>query len=282
MSSTPFGEHLRREREMRGVSLDEIAAATRISVRFLEALENEHWDQLPGGAFNRGFIRSIARFLGIDEDGLVAEYAYGREGANGARTVAASENIPRNYRPAIVAAVLAALLIAGGVWSLKHYSARMITGIHNRFAASANSMAENAPPAAPSSVTSGAASTAASSTFASADSNHLASVANPNGTAAPADPPPAAAQDLVLTITATKRAVLAVTADGKTAFSGKLRSSEAKQFEAHETIEIVSRKSSALSLSLNGHSVSWAGTPNDSRKMKLTRSDLSTPAEPSH
>ena len=61
MASTPFGEHLKREREMRGVTLEEISAATRISTRFLEALENEHWEELPGGVFNRGFIRSVAR-----------------------------------------------------------------------------------------------------------------------------------------------------------------------------------------------------------------------------
>jgi len=40
MSSTPFGEHLKREREMRGVSLEEISSATRIAPRFLIALEN--------------------------------------------------------------------------------------------------------------------------------------------------------------------------------------------------------------------------------------------------
>ena len=69
-----FGEHLRREREMRGVSLDEISAATRIGTRFLEAMENEQWDRLPGGVFNRGFVRAVARFLGLDEERLVAEY----------------------------------------------------------------------------------------------------------------------------------------------------------------------------------------------------------------
>ena len=91
MSSTPFGEHLKREREMRGVSLEEISAATRIGTRFLEAIENEQWDQLPGGVFNRGFIRSIARFLGLDEDSLVAEYALGTgpvERRPGCRSVA--------------------------------------------------------------------------------------------------------------------------------------------------------------------------------------------------
>jgi len=65
MTQAGFGEHLRREREMRGVSLEEIAGATRISTRFLDALEKEAWDRLPGGVFNRGFVRTVARFLGL-------------------------------------------------------------------------------------------------------------------------------------------------------------------------------------------------------------------------
>ena len=65
---------------MRGVSLEEISVATRIAPRFLEALENEQWEQLPGGVFNRGFIRSVARYLGLDEDNLVAEYALQTKG----------------------------------------------------------------------------------------------------------------------------------------------------------------------------------------------------------
>src|ERR1700726_1765776 len=74
MSKAGFGEHLRREREMRGVSLDEICVATRISTRFLDALENEEWEHLPGGVFNRGFVRAVARYLGLDEENIVAEY----------------------------------------------------------------------------------------------------------------------------------------------------------------------------------------------------------------
>src|ERR1700689_5542622 len=73
MTKSGFGEHLKREREMRGVTLDEICAATRIGTRFLRALENEDWAQLPGGVFNRGFVRAEARFLGLDEEGMVAE-----------------------------------------------------------------------------------------------------------------------------------------------------------------------------------------------------------------
>ena len=69
-----FGERLRREREMRGVSLEEIATATKIGTRSLKALEDEEFSKLPGGIFNKGFVRAYARFLGIDEDHAVVEY----------------------------------------------------------------------------------------------------------------------------------------------------------------------------------------------------------------
>jgi cytoskeleton protein RodZ len=69
-----FGETLQREREMRGISLEEISAATKISTRNLRALEEEKFDQLPGGIFNKGFVRSYARFLGIDEERVVGDY----------------------------------------------------------------------------------------------------------------------------------------------------------------------------------------------------------------
>src|SRR3974377_1595829 len=74
MARGTFGERLKRERELREVPMQEITQATRITSRFLEALENEDWDKLPGGVFNRGFVRSIARYLGLDEETLLGEY----------------------------------------------------------------------------------------------------------------------------------------------------------------------------------------------------------------
>jgi cytoskeleton protein RodZ len=126
MPSTPFGEHLKREREMRGVTLDEIAAATRISPRFLEALENEQWDRLPGGAFNRGFIRSVARFLGLDEESMVAEYALETKGLNqsAASPDPHSQGMPRDWRPVITAGVVLLVLIVGGAFAIHHYRAK--------------------------------------------------------------------------------------------------------------------------------------------------------------
>src|SRR5215831_8343169 len=75
LAMSAFGERLRREREMRGVTLDEISESTKISRRHLESLEKEDFDSLPGGIFNRGFVRAYARFLGLDEEQAVADYA---------------------------------------------------------------------------------------------------------------------------------------------------------------------------------------------------------------
>jgi len=80
-----FGERLRREREMRGISLDEIATATKISTRNLRALEEEKFKQLPGGIFNKGFVRAYAKFLGIDEEQMVAEYVAASQDTDAAR-----------------------------------------------------------------------------------------------------------------------------------------------------------------------------------------------------
>src|SRR6266566_7317506 len=69
-----FGARLKREREQRGVTLDDIALSTKIGKRFLTALEEEHFEQLPGGIFSKGFVRAYARHLGIDEEQAVADY----------------------------------------------------------------------------------------------------------------------------------------------------------------------------------------------------------------
>jgi cytoskeleton protein RodZ len=69
-----FGARLKAERERRKISLDEISASTKISTRLLHALEEDHFDLLPGGIFNKGFIRAYAQHLGLDEEQLIAEY----------------------------------------------------------------------------------------------------------------------------------------------------------------------------------------------------------------
>ena len=70
-----FGARLKREREQRKITLDDISLATKIGTRFLlAALEEEHFDQLPGGIFNKGFVRSYARHLGLDENQTISDF----------------------------------------------------------------------------------------------------------------------------------------------------------------------------------------------------------------
>jgi cytoskeletal protein RodZ len=69
-----FGASLKKARESKGISLDRISAETRISTRFLLAIENEEFNLLPGGIFNRGFVRAYAEKVGLDPNQIVAEY----------------------------------------------------------------------------------------------------------------------------------------------------------------------------------------------------------------
>jgi cytoskeleton protein RodZ len=78
-----FGDNLKRERELRGVELREMADATKISIRFLQALEQDRVDVLPGGIFPRAFVKQYAKYLGLDADRMVAEFdfAFGHDPA---------------------------------------------------------------------------------------------------------------------------------------------------------------------------------------------------------
>ncbi len=74
MSST-LGEKLRQAREARGVSISEVAEQTRISRLYLECIENDDYRTLPGGIFNKGFVKSFAKFVGVDEQEALKEYS---------------------------------------------------------------------------------------------------------------------------------------------------------------------------------------------------------------
>jgi cytoskeletal protein RodZ len=69
-----FGTWLRRQRELREISLREVADVSKISIRYLEALEEDRFDVLPAPVFAKGFLREYARFVGLDPDEVVNSY----------------------------------------------------------------------------------------------------------------------------------------------------------------------------------------------------------------
>jgi cytoskeletal protein RodZ len=74
-----LSERLKRERELRGISLRQISEETRIGVRFLEALEEGKLEVIPGEFYRRSYLRAYARYLGLDEDRAVNVYDYSRK-----------------------------------------------------------------------------------------------------------------------------------------------------------------------------------------------------------
>jgi len=245
MAKGTFGEHLKREREMRGVSLEEIAAATRISTRFLEALENEQWERLPGGVFNRGFVRAVARFLGLNEESLVAEYVLSTNDQPAVGVwLDQPATKPRRRFGALVAALL---LLAGAVaGSLSYQKNKSLLQAWLKPAPAAPAPAPPPPPAP---------------------------IAPANPDAAPANTP----EILELKIEAGKTTNLTVIADGHAVFDGKINAKEQKNFQAKEKLEVRARNSSAVLLELNGQTVPPLGPPGEPGNITLTRKDLKKP-----
>src|SRR5271157_2980223 len=120
-----FGEGLRREREMRGITLEEISAHTKISIHFLQAIEADDLGKLPGGIYTRNFIRAFARYLGLDEEKVMNEYqSFAHPGRDFDLSRLTSARPTRESRAGTwIGLLLAAAMLTGG-YLLFRYSQR--------------------------------------------------------------------------------------------------------------------------------------------------------------
>jgi hypothetical protein len=73
--SLTLGQKLRQAREENGISVSEVAEQTRIAPLYIESIDNDDYRSLPGGIFNRGFVKSYAKYVGIDEQEALLDYA---------------------------------------------------------------------------------------------------------------------------------------------------------------------------------------------------------------
>jgi len=243
MARGNFGERLKREREMREVSLDELTKATRISTRFVEALENEDWAKLPGGVFGHGFVRTIARYLGLSEEALLGEYDLARAEHSPAPLGKPEERIPAPPKWLPVAAVLIVLLLVVGLFLAGRYGWHRYTAYRATRKSAATSLAMQ-PQSQAGSTSPGSAEQFSSGAL------------------------------LDLSVSTSAATHVRILADDKPLLDTELPAGETRHFSANQQFEVTAGDSSAVLLELNGKAMPPLGSPGASGTMVLSQKDL--------
>lgn len=278
-----FGEKMQREREMRNISLDEIAESTKIGSRMLRALEQEDFDKLPGGIFNKGFVRAYAKFLGLDEEQAVADFqaAFAEKQQqhmpNGIGTgltetevlpslaaTSVADRLMQSDQAAVFlkAAVLLIFVLGVGGFGWKYVMGKSASNAQPQVGAAAtSSQTEAAPVKQPansedkskSSVTAETVKTKPAEVKSSAAnvSNPLSSDASTE--ASPVDLTAAGnVSKISLQIHATQESWVQITADGKVLISEVLSPSTHKSFRATKEMVVKLGNAGGVELSYNG------------------------------
>lgn len=239
---TNFGASLKKARESKGISLDQIALDTRIATRFLTAIETEQFHLLPGGIFNRGFVRTYAQKVGLDPDRAVAEYQQlteVREHGDEPGTVTARRPATVDRRLYSVAIGLLALLI----------------GIFYFATRESNQAAQTANLAAPPPETTAA---------------DFSAVPEPE----PARPTPSA-QAITVAIEARERTWIKVKADGNSVLRREvLQPGMTRTFSAQASIDISVGSAGGLDLKINGQTARPLGKSGQARSVRITPNNL--------
>ena len=246
MSRLPsIGEALRSAREAQGKSVEDAAAATRIRPSYLEALEQEHFEQLGGNVYAKGFLRSYARFLGVDPDPLLDAYR-----AQERPDAPLFEHAPTAIRGGrasgrrgqtwlAVAIVCVSIILVVSLWSLLR---------------PAPDPTNAQPPFAPEPAT---------------------TVASSAGTSAPPTTAKPAPRGVTVTLRYRAASWTRVTADGKVSFEGTPGPNERRTFRAKRSIDLILGAPAGVSLTVNGKDLGVAD-----RSGAIWRHSF-TPGEPS-
>ncbi len=234
-----FGERLQREREMRGITLEEIADSTKIGTRSLRALEQEDFDKLPGGIFNKGFVRAYARYLGIDEEQAVTDFL-----------AAAGESEPPLLNPApteklttyrsgsrgwVVALALVLVALAAGGYAAWRFNLWPFASYATR---------QSAPPVQP---------------------------------PAAIRPPVVAAvteREFVVAIRAKEDAWLSITADGRVVMEGTLPAAQTKEVRATKSVVLKLGNAAGVEVSHNNALLPPLGRANEVKTVVFTPEGL--------
>ena len=288
-----FGERMQREREMRGITLEEIAESTKIGTRSLRALEGEDFDKLPGGIFNKGFVRAYAKYLGIDEEQAVTDFmaAYGDHQQQQPEPTPQESKLEEEAPPASVNL----LAVAGAIVVLALFFA--IWGFHDRISGAAGRISHrfrHAPAAQAPTTVAAAPSPAPVNPPASADATPTlqAAPATTSGAPAPAATPAkapvagkpadaaasapaktapetaASGREFVLVVRARQDAWVKIKADDELLMEGTLKGE--KTIHARQKVVFTTGNAAAIELSFNGEAQPALGADNQVKTVVFT------------
>ena len=286
-----FGERLKRERERRKITLDDISIATKIAPRFLVALEEDQFDQLPGGIFNKGFVRAYARHLGLDENQTIADFVAAsapvvpeipQEGAQ--ELVALADHVPESRIKSKSSNdglpwgmfALSLLLLAFGfaIWGFvsREKSPRRTVAVPPPVAESATAPAASAAAPAPSNLP------ATPEETASPASPSAEPVASSSGSGAPVTLPPSDSAvnpgEFQVLVKAREDSWVMITADGKEIVQDTLAAPAEKSVAARNQVVIKTGNVGALDISFNGKKLARQGRVNQVKTLTFDPNGL--------
>jgi cytoskeletal protein RodZ len=265
-----FGEYLRTAREAREIPLTQISESTHISVRLLEALENDRFDVLPGGVLIISFVRQYARIVGLDEEeavGRLKQVARPVESALGewskrtgesddtyAKLAELVTDFVRSHRLTLLGGLATVALLASGfVFFQANESWRQ--ELSSRPVEIDRSVPDNV--AEPVSTSSAARERVVASRE-PASSGERAGSANP----------------IRLELRLTERAWVRVVADGERVLEDNLEAGFVQTIRARESVQLVVGNAGGVSVALNGESMTPIGPAGHVRRVDVSASGM--------
>ena len=287
-----FGEKLKSEREKRKISLEQISSSTKIGTRMLQALEDDKFNQLPGGIFNKGFVRAYARTVGLDEDQTVAEYLQAsgdaplvrnepggheapsqedraRENQQNAHRLEAISDTPARPLPwGLFAALLLVVALALSFWSHRQRERARLsvpptpattTAPSSNGASAASSEADS--PNSPASYSTANTPPAANSPATNSLTNSL-KTASTNGLP-PKQPAPSVATALpgefTVVIQVREQSWISISADGKTTASELLEAGSERTVRGRKEVIVKAGNAGGVTFQFNGKKLDTGG-----------------------
>jgi cytoskeletal protein RodZ len=271
-----LGQRLRQARESLGLSLDDVEESTRIRRVFIEALEEDRFDALPGAVYARGFLRNYARLLGLDAGELLQEF----EAATGTSSTHVPQVLDQPLaRPSRIGRWIGTLLIVllvGAVSVAGWYGYNRLFLDIDPFAPSNAPASAIGPTATPTTTpTPGAIPMAPELDERLTPTAALEQTPQPTPTATVTPTPsPTPILGIVVEARLIAPTYVELTLDGESAFIGTLQAGEDRVWTAQERVQMRLGNAGGIEFTVNGVEVGAPGTPGQVLDVEYTLDTL--------